>query len=946
MSGDRRYDVCASVISDLPFDARVWKESRSLAAAGRRLSLTGPAYDIERSRRRRDDSGVDVLEIPFGWRDRPKSSIRRLGVLAQVCIQVLRTPADVYHSHDIHVGPASWLAARMRGAKLVYDAHELWGEPQDDTVRARWIAAAGRLIERLMVASSDAVITTNASRADVLRRRHGRDDICVLANVPSLVRDVVPLDPGYPRGRRILLYQGFIAAEARCFRETVHALSMVDDDIDLVILGFGWDAARDQIRAWAEQAGVGDRVHFLPPRPWIELVATAAAATVGLVPIRAGALNHRLGDTNKLHEYLMGGLPVIASDLPEIRRIVTMGDPPVGELFDPSSPETIARALNAVLADPNRYAARRLQARALAEQHLNWELEERRLLELYDRLLSARCVVIASGPSAAAERAARRAGLEPCITITKGDCATALRHTRREARATGIGTVAIHSPDWSRQALPALFELAALRLRLPDCRVIDGAAVEPIRLTRARLLRNAASLPVEAAAAGALTAREWGDLARNRRGHARRHLDGGRDAVLAMWPGAAGSHVGGAVTHMAGILAALRRTGLRVALVALGPPPPQLAEHVDDLEIADAPPRAARLMGETAAIHANRAMREAGVRLLDRARPALLYQRHEAFVTYGVELARLAEVPLVLEWNNSEVWARRAWHVSNPLKKAFNPLATRMERRCLRRADLIAAVSTHSAAMAIDEGAPQDGVIVLPNGVDVADLDRAIAIAPPRDRRRGGRLVGWVGSFESWHGAEILIRALHDLPSDVGALLVGEGSERPRCETLARELGVHARIEWTGALPHDAAVQRLASCDVLASPHVPMVDQPFFGSPTKIFEYMAIGRPIVASSLEQIGEILSDGVTGRLVIPGDALDLARGIRSVLGLPDAGAQLGRAARLEAEAWHTWDARVRVLLASLQRRVGSAAPTAGLQTNDDDPRNDYVWDHRHL
>jgi glycosyltransferase involved in cell wall biosynthesis len=387
MKNDRRYDVCAAVISDLPFDARVWKEARSLAGAGRSVLLTGPTYDIEHSRRRRDESGVEVLEIPFGWRDQPKSYLRRLGVLARVSIEVLRTPAHAYHSHDIHVGPVSWLAARLRGAKLVYDAHELWGEPYDASLRSRLTAKIGALIERLMVRSSDVVITTNASRAEVLRQRHGRQDIAVLANVPPLEREVVPLDPGYPPGKRVLLYQGWIVAEARCFRETVQALAMVDDDVHFVILGFGWESAREKIRGWAEEAGVADRVHFLPPRPWQELVGTAAAATVGLVPIRGGPINHTLGDTNKLHEYLMGGLPVIGSDLPEIRRIITMGDPPVGELFDPSVPETIAQALRDVIDDPDLLAVRRCHARQLAEEHLNWEIEERRLLALYDGLL-------------------------------------------------------------------------------------------------------------------------------------------------------------------------------------------------------------------------------------------------------------------------------------------------------------------------------------------------------------------------------------------------------------------------------------------------------------------------------------------------------------------------------------------------------------------------------
>jgi glycosyltransferase involved in cell wall biosynthesis len=327
------------------------------------------------------------LEIPFGWRDRPKSHLRRLGALARVSIEVLRTPAHAYHSHDIHVGPVSWLAARLRGASLVYDAHELWGEPYDASLRSRLTAKIGALIERLMVRSSDVVITTNASRAEVLRQRHGRQDIAVLANVPPLERDVVPLDPGYPPGKRVLLYQGWIVAEARCFRETVQALAMVDDDIHFVILGFGWESAREKIRGWAEEAGVADRLHFLPPRPWHELVGTAAAATVGLVPIRGGPINHTLGDTNKLHEYLMAGLPVIGSDLPEIRRIITMRDPPVGELFDPSVPETIAQALRDVIDDPDLLALRRRHARQLAEEHLNWEIEERTLLTLYDGLL-------------------------------------------------------------------------------------------------------------------------------------------------------------------------------------------------------------------------------------------------------------------------------------------------------------------------------------------------------------------------------------------------------------------------------------------------------------------------------------------------------------------------------------------------------------------------------
>lgn len=527
----------------------------------------------------------------------------------------------------------------------------------------------------------------------------------------------------------------------------------------------------------------------------------------------------------------------------------------------------------------------------------------------------ADCVLIASGSQLEAQDAARVAGLEPRLVIGKHDCARPLSAVRRRARDLGIHTTAIHSADWDRQALPQLFELAAARLGLPDCRVIVGDGKRQMRLSRPALALNAAALPLEAAASVSLVGAEIAQLARaRRRSVVFRPVDDQRDAVLAIWPGAMGANVGGAVTHMSGILAAFRRLGFHVGLLALGPPPPQLAAVADDVEVAAAPPRAARLTGETAKVCSNRLVREAGARLLGRLSPCLVYQRHEAFITFGVDVAEAAQAPLVLEWNNSEVWAHRHWHVASPAKRAFRPLAATMERHVLSRARLIVAVSSHAAEMALEEGAAAEAVLVLPNGVDIEAIDdaRREVVGTARDSTA---VVGWVGSFETWHGADVLVRALTLLDEDVHAMLIGDGAQRPRCESLARELGVEGRIEWTGSLPHSEAVRRLAACDLLASPHVQMQERPFFGSPTKVFEYMAIGRPIVASRLEQIGEILDHDRTAVLVAPGDAEDLARGIEAVLDRPDRGLELGLAARREAENQHTWDARVRAVLASL-------------------------------
>jgi glycosyltransferase involved in cell wall biosynthesis len=377
-------DVCAAVISDLPYDARVWKQVRSLTSAGYKVSVVGCRFGIE-TRMRRTQDGADVTEYPFGSRDAKKSLRVRIGAVAGVWRSILGTKARLYHAHNIHTCAPAWLAARLRRAALVYDAHELYGIRERPGVVGALAEHWTLLVERLIVRRADVVITTNESRADVLRRRHGIRDVVVLPNVPPLTDVVEPLDPGYPDGVPVLLYQGWISPEARAFRETIRALPLVPD-VHFVILGFGYEARRELIRQWAAEEGVSDRVHFLPPRPFDELVRTAAAATMGLVPIKPLNVNHVLGDTNKLHEYLMAGLPVVASDLPEIARVARDGNPPVGEVFDPLSPESIAAAIKRVLEDED-IQARRAEARRLAREKHNWDIEAPKLTALYGRLL-------------------------------------------------------------------------------------------------------------------------------------------------------------------------------------------------------------------------------------------------------------------------------------------------------------------------------------------------------------------------------------------------------------------------------------------------------------------------------------------------------------------------------------------------------------------------------
>jgi glycosyltransferase involved in cell wall biosynthesis len=522
-----------------------------------------------------------------------------------------------------------------------------------------------------------------------------------------------------------------------------------------------------------------------------------------------------------------------------------------------------------------------------------------------------RSLIVAAGARDAAERFSASLP-QPTPVMGRGDIAAA-GGIRRVVAEEQIDRLIVHTPDWAWQRNPQLYEvmlaLAPVRARFL---VDDAAGGTPRRIARPRALVQTATFPLSAAggaAAAGLEATRF-SIRRRLQGDRRRPMQ--PEAVLAVWIGEPGTTVGGSVTHISGILGGLRKAGLRVGLVTFGSPPEQLAAVIDDLELAAPVPARGRITSDVECILMNREVRRAGRLLSNRLGPAFVYQRHRAFLVAGVDVARAAGSPFVLEWNSSEVWTRANWEGFHALERIFHPHLVRAERYVTERADCVVAVSEHAAEAALEIGAPEGRVSVIPNGVDVEEVDRVLGQAPAAPQ---GRRLGWIGSFGPWHGAEMIVRALALLPPDVELLMVGDGSARPACQALADRLGLGARVTWAGSVAHADALRLLGGCDLLVSPHVPLPGRSFFGSPTKIFEYMAIGRPIVASALGQLADVLEDGVTARLVPPGDPDALAAGIREVMESPDRGAALGRRAHEEARRGHSWDSRAHDLLARL-------------------------------
>jgi glycosyltransferase involved in cell wall biosynthesis len=213
---------------------------------------------------------------------------------------------------------------------------------------------------------------------------------------------------------------------------------------------------------------------------------------------------------------------------------------------------------------------------------------------------------------------------------------------------------------------------------------------------------------------------------------------------------------------------------------------------------------------------------------------------------------------------------------------------------------------------------PSQKIVVNANGVDVGLFRPGIGGAEVRRELGIGEsevVAGFVGTFGPWHGVVQLAEAIKLVPANlpVRFVLVGTGSLHGEVERILQGEVASRRVIFTGAVSHERVPPLLDACDMFVSPHIPLADgSEFFGSPTKIFEYMAMGKGIVASRLGQIGEVLADDETALLVEPANVSELARAMIKLVESRETRERLGANARAVAVEKHTWQQNARRVL----------------------------------
>ncbi len=369
----RSLHICFTLFGDFRYDSRSYKCIKSLQQHGHRISVVMTGRNSESF----GTGGIVVTEV--GVRKWFWSKLSFIQFYAKSLLPAIRLKAQVYFASDLYSLPIAYLAARLNRSKLIYDSRELYSSiaALKDRQAAQWV---WRVVERVLIRRVNAVVTVNDSIAWILSRQYGIPKPVVLLNCPQYqelersnrLRELCHIS----EEKHILLYQGGFQRGRGIFV----SLELIQHLPNCVLVLLGDGPLKEYLHIRIEE--LKDRVYMVEAVPVDQLLRYTASADVGLCLIENHGISYYHSLPNKFFEYVMAGVPVVASRFPEMKKIVD--NHRVGETTDPDDVteivEKIQKLLHAGYHDEIVHNCRR------TAKIYNWDHESEKLIEVIENL--------------------------------------------------------------------------------------------------------------------------------------------------------------------------------------------------------------------------------------------------------------------------------------------------------------------------------------------------------------------------------------------------------------------------------------------------------------------------------------------------------------------------------------------------------------------------------
>lgn len=366
---ERTKKIYITFLGNPRFDSRITNLSNSLREEGCKVSILG--FDWFISQEDYSDEQTRIFAIK-------KSKFSLFFYLQFVYIlvnELIRSNADIYFSEDLYTLPFVTTIAKIKKAKIVYNSREIYAHLGGLRNRPA-LQKIVKLIEKYFIRKVDLVLTTGPLDSEYIEKLYKISDTLVVRNIPLYQQSVSKIDLrkkyNINPDKLILIYQGVILP-GRGLRQIISAVAKLPKTV-LIIFGEG--EQKNNFLDLAKKLDVHDRVIFAGTIDQKELINYTAGGDVGISLIENISISYYHALPNKLFEYIMAGLPVLCSDLPQMKKIID--DYKVGESINIENEGNIFTTLNNWNEDPNLLDTYRKNC-VKAAKELNWQEEYKRV---------------------------------------------------------------------------------------------------------------------------------------------------------------------------------------------------------------------------------------------------------------------------------------------------------------------------------------------------------------------------------------------------------------------------------------------------------------------------------------------------------------------------------------------------------------------------------------